>query len=92
MSPLMIIMISFSSPAGVTLYWVVGGIFSCIQSLITTLYHKPKVKAELAEHFDKNPIKAVKPTVKDVTPKTATTPLNNKKNTNGRNAGKQQRK
>lgn len=69
MSPLMIVMISFSSPAGVTLYWVVGGIFSCIQSLITTLYHKPKVKAELAEHFAKNPIKAVKPTVKDVTPK-----------------------
>jgi YidC/Oxa1 family membrane protein insertase len=30
MSPLMIVMISFSSPAGVTLYWVVGGIFSCI--------------------------------------------------------------
>jgi YidC/Oxa1 family membrane protein insertase len=93
MSPLMIVMISFSSPAGVTLYWVVGGIFSCIQSLITTLYHKPKVKAELAEHFAKNPIKAVKPAVKDVTPKKATsTPSNKPKNAQGRNAGKQQRK
>lgn len=93
MSPLMIVMISFSSPAGVTLYWVVGGIFSCIQSLITTLYHKPKVKAELAEHFAKNPIKAVKPAIKDVTPKKATSTPNSKpKNAQGRNAGKQQRK
>lgn len=95
MSPLMIIFISFSSPAGVTLYWVVGGIFSCIQSLITTLYHKPKIKAELAEHFEKNPIKTVAPKVKDVTPKKQ---QGNNKNKNrnsqgqGRNAGKQQRK
>ena len=96
MSPLMIIMISFSSPAGVTLYWVVGGIFSCIQSLITTLYHKPKVKAQLAEHFEKNPIKVTKPVVKDVTPKKQTTPNNRNKNVQGqgkgRNAGKQQRR
>lgn len=94
MSPLMIVMISFSSPAGVTLYWVVGGIFSCIQSLITTLYHKPKVKAELEEHFAKNPIKAVKPQVKDVTPQKQAAPVNRNKNQQtgkGRNAGKQQR-
>ncbi len=96
MSPIMIIMISFSSPAGVTLYWVVGGIFSCIQSLITNLYHKPKVKAELAEHFKNNPIKTVAPVVKDVTPVKATAPKNKNANTNsnakGRNAGKQQNK
>ena len=97
MSPLMIVMISFSSPAGVTLYWVVGGIFSCIQSLITTLYHKPKIKAELAEHFEKNPIKTVKPVVKDVTPKKqGNAPKQAARNANanvkGRNAGKQGKK
>lgn len=97
MSPIMIIMFSISAPAGVTLYWVIGGIFSCIQSLITNLYHKPKVKAEIAEQLAKNPIKPIKPTVKDVTPKKAKqAPKNVKNNVNnngqGRNAGKQQRK
>ncbi len=91
MSPIMIIMISFSSPAGVTLYWVVGGIFSCIQSLITNLYHKPKVKAEIAAHLAKNPIKTVTPKVKDVTPKQKPAPAKPRNNGSGRNAGKQQR-
>lgn len=95
MSPIMIIMFSISAPAGVTLYWVIGGIFSCIQSLITNLYHKPKVKAEIAEQLAKNPIKPVKPKVKDVTPKKAKQApknVNTNKNAQGRNAGKQQRK
>ncbi|HCM88743.1 MULTISPECIES: membrane protein insertase YidC [Vagococcus] len=96
MSPIMIIMFSISAPAGVTLYWVIGGIFSCIQSLITNLYHKPKIKADLAEQLEKNPIKVVKPKVKDVTPQAKQKPTNknNSKNKNakGRNAGKQQNK
>ncbi|MGO3732867.1 MAG: membrane protein insertase YidC [Vagococcus sp.] len=91
MSPIMIIMFSFKAPAGVTLYWVIGGIFSCIQSLITNLYYKPKIKKEMAEQLEQNPIKA--PTakqVKDVTPKTSNKPKNSKQyNTKGRNAGKQ---
>ena len=92
MSPIMIVMFSINAPAGVTLYWVVGGIFSCIQSLITNLYHKPKVKAQIAEQLAKKPIKAVKPTVKDVTPKAKAAPAKPKNNGTGRNAGKQQRK
>lgn len=91
-SPIMIIFFSLNAPAGVTLYWVVGGIFGCIQSLITTLYHKPKVKREIAEHFEKNPVKVVTPTtIKDVTPKKAVQKQTNKQ-TNRRNVGKQQRK
>ncbi|AQP54726.1 OxaA precursor [Vagococcus penaei] len=95
-SPLMIIFISFSSPAGVTLYWAIGGIFSCIQSAISTLYQKPKIKRELEAYFEKNPIKvSTTGQLKDVTPspkkkepaKKATVT-----NKNGRNAGKQQRK
>ena len=57
MSPIMIFFMSFSSPAGVTLYWVVGGIVSCLQVLITNFYHKPKIKREMDEYFQKNPIK-----------------------------------
>ncbi len=96
MSPIMIIMFSINAPAGVTLYWVIGGIFSCIQSLITNLYHKPKIKADLAEQLEKNPIKVVKPKIKDVTPQAKQKPANknnsNNKNAKGRNAGKQQNK
>lgn len=57
MSPLMIVFMSFSSPAGVTLYWVIGGLYSCIQTLITNFYHKPKIKKEVAEMMKKNPPK-----------------------------------
>lgn len=91
-SPLMIIFFSFKAPAGVTLYWVVGGIFSCIQSLITNLYHKPKVKKEIAEHFEKNPVKVVNKPIKNVTPKPKATKQQINKNNGGRNQGKQNRK
>lgn len=92
LSPLMIIFFSFKAPAGVTLYWVIGGIFSCIQSLITNLYHKPKVKKEIAEHFEKNPVKVVKSAVKP-TPKKQNTPKNKiTTNNGGRNQGKQNKK
>lgn len=91
-SPLMIVFISFRSPAGVTLYWIAGGIFSCIQTLITNLYHKPKIKAAIAEELKKNPPKVVvtppKPTVKKAEPV-----ISRQENSNGkRNAGKQQRR
>ena len=92
LSPLMIIFFSFKAPAGVTLYWVIGGIFSCIQSLITNLYHKPKVKKEIAEHFEKNPVKVVKSAVKP-TPTKQNTPKNKiTTNNGGRNQGKQNKK
>ena len=57
MSPLMIVFMSFSSPAGVTLYWVIGGLYSCIQTLITNFYHKPKIQKQVAEMMKKNPPK-----------------------------------
>ncbi|MBP2099566.1 membrane protein insertase YidC [Enterococcus rivorum] len=92
-SPLMIVFMSLSSPAGVTLYWVVGGIFSCIQTLIMNILLRPRIKVQVAEEFKKNPPKQVVTPRKDVTPKAETkikqsTPVSKK----GRNAGKQNRK
>lgn len=55
MSPMMIVFMSFSSPAGVTLYWVVGGLISCLQVLITNFYHKPKIERQIKEELKKNP-------------------------------------
>lgn len=73
MSPLMIMFISFSSPAGVTLYWVVGGIFSCIQTVISTFIQKPRIRKQVEEEFRLNPPKPLRDMpVKDVTPVTPT--------------------
>lgn len=94
-SPLMIVFMSFSAPAGVTLYWVIGGIFSCFQTFITNVLMKPRIKRQIEAEMEKNPPKiVVTPVTKDVTPTTdkpkASTALTTKKNAqNGRNAGKQ---
>lgn len=96
-SPLMIVFMSFTSPAGVALYWVVGGIFSCLQTFITNVLMRPRIKAKIQEDLKNNPPKQVviKPIKKaePVAPKQVSQPKNkNKNNNNGRNAGKQQRK
>ena len=96
-SPLMIVFMSFTSPAGVALYWVVGGVFSCIQTFITNVLMRPRIKAQIQEELKKTPPKQVvtKPIKKaePIKPKQVSQPKNkNNKNGNGRNAGKQQRK
>ncbi|MGT2926045.1 membrane protein insertase YidC [Streptococcus cuniculipharyngis] len=92
MTPLMMVMMSFSMPAGVTLYWFVGGIFSILQQLITMSILRPRLRQKVAEEFEKNPPKAYQSskTRKDVTPK-AQEALGARKPSN-RNAGKQRRK
>lgn len=95
-SPLMIVMMSFSSPAGVTLYWVVGGIIGCVQTFITNVLMKPRIKRKIDLEMEKNPPKVVVTERKDVTPKAEETTSQNKpqnkprNNGQGRNAGKQQ--
>ena len=44
--PIMMIFFGISSPAAVILYWLVGGIFSIIQQLITNYIIKPRFKRE----------------------------------------------
>ena len=97
MSPLMIIFFSFSSPAGVTLYWVIGGVFGVIQQLIVTFMIKPHLRAKIDQEFKDNPPIVKTAGLKDVTPKdvakakqefnSAISTGNKKK----RNAGKQQK-
>lgn len=91
MSPIMIAMFSFFSPAAVTLYWVVGGFIQIIQQFIINYLIRPRLRRQVAEEFAKNPPKAMKNSgrAKDVTPKAKTaidSKPNKKKN---RNAGKQ---
>ncbi|MDR2465413.1 MAG: membrane protein insertase YidC [Streptococcaceae bacterium] len=106
MSPIMMIFFTYSSPAGVGLYWAVGGIFALAQTLYTNLYLKPKVKAQIQEEMKKNPVKSG--SLKDVTPLNEnelkeTVPSNqietpskgnigNVAKSTGRNAGKQKKR
>lgn len=96
-SPLMIVFMSFSAPAGVTLYWVVGGFIGIMQTFITNVIMKPRIKRKIQEEMKLNPPKVVvkpfeastastsaKP--KDVTPRNIASNGSGK----GRNAGKQQ--
>ena len=92
MSPLMIVMISLKSPAGVTLYWVIGGLVSCLQSLYTNLIQKPRIRKQIEEEMTLNPVKPVSvKEVKEAKPvtKTATKKLP-QQGSKGLNSGKKQ--
>lgn len=86
MTPIMMVIMSLTMPAGVQLYWVVGGLFGLIQQLITQRVIKPHLRQKIEEEFKHNPPKA-SPIVKDVTP-TSDAVISAPKKTN-RNAGKQ---
>ena len=89
-SPLMIFFISFRAPAGLGLYFFVGGIFACIQTLIIYLY-RPRIRASVEAEMKKNPPKVVVPPapVTPAQPKTTTIAQEHGENRK-RNAGKQQ--
>lgn len=67
-SPLMIFFVTISSPAGLGIYFFIGGIFACLQTFIINLY-RPKIRRKINADMKKHPIKKVniKPR-KDVTP------------------------
>ena len=97
MSPLMILFFSWSSPAGLALYWFAGGLFAIGQTYLQNKLIKPRVKSQVSEEMAKNPIKRPIKKVKPA-PKTEVKTLSssqqyaNKNKKRNRNAGKQQRK
>ncbi len=60
-SPIMILVLSLSSPAGIALYWIVGGIFSVIQSFILNQYYKPRIQQGVKEELGDLKIEREKP-------------------------------
>lgn len=99
MNPLMILFFSWSSPAGLALYWLAGGIFAAAQTFIQNKLIKPKVQREVEEEIKNNPIKRpvkqakpvpAKPKEKPVKTLSASQQYANR--ASGRNAGKQRRK
>lgn len=98
LSPAMIVVFSYISPAGVTLYWVVGGLVMVLQQVIVTFIMKPRMRRQIDEEFKKNPPK-LEDLPKDVTPEEAQAEgeqaLLEPREENAssqRNAGKQRRK
>ncbi|MHA8111020.1 membrane protein insertase YidC [Lactobacillaceae bacterium Melli_B4] len=57
-SPIFILLIAFNAPAGLGIYFFIGGIFACIQTFIINLY-RPKIRQEVAEQAKQNPPKTI---------------------------------
>jgi YidC/Oxa1 family membrane protein insertase len=98
MSPIMILFVSISSPAGLGLYWLVGGFFGVFQTLLTNFYYKPRIQAEIAAEMKNRPkkervIKEAEPVQEPYKELTNREVHSNSSNNNtGRNAGKQERR
>ncbi|MHA8138389.1 membrane protein insertase YidC [Lactobacillaceae bacterium Scapto_B20] len=96
-SPIFILLIAFNAPAGLGIYFFIGGIFACIQTLIINMY-RPKIRKEVAEQAKKNPPKTIdldkfapaENSNHDDSKSDQTNPTDNKNR--NRNAGKQNRK
>lgn len=88
LSPVMILFFTMSSPAGLGLYFFVGGLFACLQTLIINFY-RPRIRREIKEKMKDQPAPVVAPVVKPTPTATTSKPVS-QKNRN-RNAGKQQR-
>ena len=58
MSPIMIGVFSLISSAGVTLYWVVGGVIQIIQQFVINYLIRPNLRKRVAEEYKNNPPKA----------------------------------
>lgn len=93
--PLMMAFFGFSSPAGVTLYWFVGGFFAIAQQLITTYIIKPRLRQKVEAEFATNPPQPFKSSAtvrKDVTPTNEAVSKSIQPQKSKRNAGKQRPK
>lgn len=97
MSPVMMFMIGVSSPAGISLYWLISGVFTFFQQLFNTYYYKPRIEKEVKDRLgDLEVVERKGAKRRDVSPaadsKTISqpeTPRNRNRNA-GRNAGRQQ--
>lgn len=97
MNPIMILMFSWSSPAGLALYWLAGGIFAAVQTLLQNRMIKPKIQQQVEEEMNNRPIKKnIKVAKPSASPANQAKPVNaisaTKENKQtGRNAGKQKK-
>ncbi|MCP0886440.1 membrane protein insertase YidC [Ligilactobacillus sp. WILCCON 0076] len=94
-SPVMLAVMTYIAPAGLGLYFFVGGIFACLQTLLINRM-RPQIKKRIEKEMKKNPPKEITPTVPTNKKATITSTSNEhaKKmhaNNRKRNSGKQKR-
>lgn len=92
MSPIMILVFTLTAPAGLGIYFFIGGLFACLQTLIINLY-RPRIRKSIAKENEGKKVV----TVEDLMPKPAPTPAESKSSepsvherNRQRNTGKQQ--
>lgn len=78
LSPVMILFFTMSSPAGLGLYFFVGGLFACLQTLIINFY-RPRIRREIKEKMKDQPAPVVAPVVKPTPTVTTPKPVSQKK-------------
>jgi len=89
MSPVMILFFTMSSPAGLGLYFFVGGLFACLQTLIINFY-RPRIRREIKEKMESQPKPAPVTPAKPVAPKQVQAKeTQTHKNNRNRNSGQQ---
>ncbi|UQS85286.1 membrane protein insertase YidC [Apilactobacillus apisilvae] len=90
-TPVMIVLVTFSAPAGLGFYFFVSGIFACIQTVIMNLY-RPKIKKEVAAQA-KEQAKQAEQKIHDITKEETTSVKEEPKKIDNdlrkRNSGKQ---
>ena len=64
MSPLMTLFITFSSPAGLGLYFLIGGLFACLQTLFIVWY-RPKVRQSISNNINVSSMKELNQKIND---------------------------
>lgn len=93
-SPVFILFITMSAPAGLGLYFFIGGLFACLQTLLVNAA-RPRIRREIEAEMKKNPPKIVDvetPAPAAAEPSTnAATEAPTHTDNRQRNAGKQHR-
>ncbi|MDT6980849.1 membrane protein insertase YidC [Levilactobacillus zymae] len=89
MSPVMILFFTMSSPAGLGLYFFVGGLFACLQTLIINFY-RPRIRREIKEKMKDQPAPVIPEPVKPAVKQEKAAAVHDKNRHRNRNAGKQQ--
>ncbi|WP_220750824.1 membrane protein insertase YidC [Apilactobacillus xinyiensis] len=94
LNPIVILIATLQSPAGLGIYFFIGGIFICIQTLIINMY-RPKIRREILEQAKKNPPKKVVKEVHESDKNNESPEIekseDNKNKNRQRNSGKQNR-
>jgi len=90
--PVMMLIIGISSPAGISLYWMISGVFTLLQQAFNQYYYKPKIEAEVKEKMgDVETVERKRKPRKEAPNASEETTQKDRNQNRNRNAGVQQR-